>query len=79
MVTAEFAQTVLEALFVLCPFARKEDEAVEHHAGAEDGDVFYGFFEDDVEVAVHARCVGCPPEVDPVGVDLDARQYRLQV
>jgi hypothetical protein len=52
------------------PFAGEEDETIEHHAGAKDGDVFDGFFEDDVEVAVEGGGVGDPPEVDPVGVDL---------
>lgn len=59
-----------EARFVGFPFASEEDEAVELHAEAEDGDVFEGFFEDDVEVAVHAGGVGDPPEVEPVGVEL---------
>jgi hypothetical protein len=66
----QFAQSVAEAFFVRGPFAREENEAVEHHAGAEDGDVLYRFFEDDVEVAVHLRGVCDPPEIDPVGVDL---------
>lgn len=66
----ELTQTVLEALLVLCPFPRKEDEAVKHHAGAEDGDVLDGLLEDDVEVAVHLGGVGDPPEVDPVGIYL---------
>jgi hypothetical protein len=70
VLAAQLAQPVLEALLVLCPLAREEDEAVEHHAGAEDGDVFYGFLEDDVEVAVHVGRVGCPPKVYPIRIDL---------
>jgi hypothetical protein len=67
---AELPQSILKPLFVGSPFSREEDEAVEHHAGAEDGDVFYRLFEDDVKVAVHSRSVGSPPEVDPVRVYL---------
>ena len=67
---AELGETVLEAGFVADPFAGHEDEAVEHHALAEDGDVFEVLAEHDVDVAVHARGVGDPPLVEPVGVDL---------
>jgi hypothetical protein len=67
---AKLLESVLEAFLVGGPFAREEYEAVHHHAGTEDRDVFDGFFEDDVEVAVHLGSVGDPPEVDPVGVDL---------
>lgn len=61
---------MVESLLVGGPFAGEEDEAIEHHAGAKDGDVFYGFLEDNVDVAVHGAGVGQPPEVDPVRVDL---------
>ena len=57
-----------EAFAVFGPVARQEDEGEELHAPAEDGHVFEGFFEDDEDVAVHARGVGYPPEVEPVGV-----------
>lgn len=60
----------MKAFLVCGPFAREEDEAVEHHAGAQDGNVFDRFFENDVEVTVHLRGVCYPPQVDPVGVDL---------
>ena len=66
----ELREAVLEAGLVRDPFARHEDEAVEHHARAEDGDVFEVLAEDDVDVAVHAGGVRDPPLVQPVGVDL---------
>lgn len=40
------------------------------HAPANDGDAPQGFFENDVDAAVHAIRVAMPPEVEPVGVDL---------
>lgn len=70
MTAVQLPKAVGEALFVLGPLPAQEDEAVEHHAGAHERDVFYGFFEDDVDVAVHVCGVGDPPEVYPVGVDL---------
>lgn len=59
-----------KAGFVLLPLAREEDESVELHSETEDGEPLEGFFEDDVDVTVHARGVGNPPEVEPVRVEL---------
>jgi len=70
MGAAELAQPVLEAHLVLGPLAREEDEAVKHHAGAKDGDVFDGLLENDVQVTVHLGRVGYPPQVYPVSVYL---------
>lgn len=60
----------MKSLLVLGPISGKKDEAVEHHAGAEDGNVLQSFLENDKNVTVHAPGVGDPPEVEPVGVYL---------
>jgi hypothetical protein len=61
---------------VFGPFAGHEDEAIELHRGADDGDPFEAFLEDDVDVAVgrDGVCVCNPPQVEPVGVNLVVRQ-----
>jgi hypothetical protein len=72
----ELLQAVVQALLVFGPFAGHEDEAVELHGGADDGDPFEALLEDDVDVAVGGDgvCVCDPPQVQPVGVDLVVRQ-----
>jgi len=77
MTGIQFAESVLEARFVFRPFAGQEYEAVEHHSLAENGDVFDGFFEDDVEVAVEVGGVGYPPEVEPVCVNLVSQSASM--
>jgi len=50
--------------------SRHEDEACHAKAETDDWDVFDALFEDDVDAAVEVSGVGCPPEVDPVIVQL---------
>ena len=71
----ELLEAVAEARLVFDPVAGHEDEAVEHHAGADDGDILEGFFEDDVDVTVHVVCVCYPPQVEPVRVQLVVRDH----
>lgn len=68
----ELVQAVGQTGLVDRHLARHEDEAVEHHAGANDGDVLERLFQNDVQVTVHLRLVGVanPPQVEPVGVNL---------
>lgn len=70
MAGGQLSQPVLKTVFICRPFAREEDESVEHHAPAYDWYVFQRLFEDYVDVAMHRGRVGDPPEVDPIGVDL---------
>ena len=59
-----------ETRLVLLPFPRKEDEAVELHAEAEEWDIFERFLEDDIDVPVHFGRVCHPPKVEPIRVEL---------
>lgn len=61
---------MLQARPIFDPVPGHEDEAVEHHARANDGDVLEGFLENDEDVAMHAGGVGDPPEIEPVAVKL---------
>jgi hypothetical protein len=70
MAGGKLLKPVPETFLVCYPFSRKKHEAVEHHAGAEDGYVLDRFFENYIEVSMHRGGVGHPPEVDPVSVDL---------
>jgi hypothetical protein len=70
MSAVQLSQPILEAFLVLCPLARQEYEAVEHHARAHDRDPFDRLLEDDVDVSVHLASVRDPPEIYPVGIYL---------
>lgn len=69
---SELAHSAGQARLISRHFAGHEDEAGEAEPEAYDGDVRDDLFEHDVDVAVEfGGCgVGCPPEVDPVAVDL---------
>lgn len=66
----ELLQAMLETGFIRGPLAGQKNEAEKLHAVADYRNVFQRFFEDDVEVAMHARSISNPPQVQPVGVDL---------
>lgn len=61
---------MLQTGLVFCPFPAHEDEVVEHHARANQGNVFQTLFQDDVDVAMTSSCVADPPQVSPIGIDL---------
>lgn len=67
---AKLVEMLLESRLILLPIAGQENEVVKLAAPADQGDVSERFFENDVHMTSHLVGVRNPPQVQPVGVEL---------
>ena len=66
---------MMKPRLVLYPITCHEDEAVEHHARTDEGNVFQRLFKNDVDVTMHFTRICHPPKVKPFSVNLMIRNH----
>lgn len=68
----QLVQPIRESRLVSGHFPRHEDEAIEHHASSDNGNVLERLLEDDVDMTMHTGTIRIadPPQVYPICVNL---------